>query len=186
MSLLAGNLGAVQHLLDEAGLPWGVCAGAAAHLYGIRRPIENVDILLPPGRLQRARDLLGQRGHAAQYDGHILLWRGIKLFDDLSVTISGRRYPFFMDALMESRLRRQMLLGSRVLVLAPEDVLVHKALLAQADRSPGKHHREDLLAIVRRQKEALDLDYLLRRLEIFQARQPVQPLLEEAGLTLPG
>lgn len=185
MSLLAGNLGAVQHLLDEAGLSWGVCAGAAAHLYGVRRPIENVDILLPPGRLLQVRNLLGQKGHAAQYDGRILLWRGIKLFEDLSVTVAGRRFPFLMDTLMEGRLRRQMLLGSHVLVLAPEDVLVHKALLTQADRSPGKHHHEDLLAIVRKQKEVLDLDYLLRRLEICQARQQVQPLLKEAGLALP-
>ncbi|MGB9723276.1 MAG: nucleotidyltransferase family protein [Chloroflexia bacterium] len=185
MSLLAGNLGEVQRLLDEAGLPWGVCAGAAAHLYGVRRPIENVDILLPPGRLHQARNLLSHKGHAAQYDGRILLWRGIKLFDDLSVTMAGRRYPFLMDAPMEGRLRRQMLLGSRVSVLAPEDVLVHKALLAQADRSPGKHHREDLLAIVRVQKEALDLAYLLRRLELCQARKPLQALLEEIGLALP-
>ena len=185
MSLLAGNLGAVQGLLDEAGLSWGICAGAAVHLYGVRRPIENVDILLPLGRLQQVRNLLARKGHAAQYDGHILLWRGIKLFDDLSVTIAGRRFIFLMDTLMESRLRRQMLLGSRVLVLAPEDVLAHKALLTLGDRSPGKHHREDLLAVVQRQKETLDLAYLARRLELCQARQQVQALLEEAGLTLP-
>ncbi len=185
MSLLAGNLGAVQRLLDEAGLGWGVCAGAAAHLYGVRRPIENVDILLPPGRLYQVRNLLDRRGHTAQYNGHILLWRGIKLFDDLSVTIAGRRHPFLMDTLMETRLRRQMLLGSRVLVLAPEDVLVHKALLTQADRSPGKHHYEDFLSIIRKQGETLDLDYLLHRLEVCQARQQIQSLLKEAGLALP-
>lgn len=184
MSLIAGNLGAVQRLLDEAGLKWGVCAGSAAHLYGVRRPIENVDILLPWGLLRQVREILDSNRLTAQYDGRILLWRGIKLFDDLTLTIAGKRHPFFMDGSMQEHLRRLPLLGSRPLVLAPEDVLVHKALLTIGDSTPGKHHNEDFSAILRVQREKLDHAYLGQRLDACQARAQVQSLFTEAGLSL--
>ncbi len=184
MSLIAGNLGAVQRLLDEAALKWGVCAGSAAHLYGVRRPIENVDILLPVGCLRQVRDMLEKNRLTAQYDGRILLWRGIKIFDDLTVTIAGYRHPFLMDIPMQEHLRRMPLLGSRVFVLAPEDVLAHKAMLVLGDTTPGKPHRADLEAIARIQGERLDKDYLAQRLEACQARTEAQPLLAAVGVAL--
>lgn len=185
MSLIAGNLGSVQRLLDEADLPWGVCAGAAAYVYGVRRPIENVDILLPPGMLRRMRELLEQHRWTAQYDGRILLWRGIKVFDDLTVTAGGVRYPFVLDEPMRERLRRLPLLGCRVQVLAPEDVLVHKALLVYGDNALGKHHRSDVEALIRAQRERLDLGYLVQRLNACQAGPQVRTFLAAAGLNLP-
>ncbi len=185
MSLIAGNLGAVQRLLDDSALPWGICAGAAAHLYGVRRPIENVDILLPPGHLRDVRDLLRKSNRSAQYDGRILLWRGIKIFDNLPVIIGDQRYPFLMDELMQEHLCRLALLGSRVLVIAPEDAIVQKALLTLGNEAYGKHHRQDLEAILRVQKDSLDLDYLAQRIDLCQARQVTQALLSKAGLRLP-
>ncbi len=184
MSLIAGNLGTVQRLLDDAGLSWGVCAGAAAHLYGTRRPIENVDLLLAPGALKQVRDLLEKNRWAAQYDGHILLWRGIKLFDDLTVVVNGRRYPFLLDDPMQQHLRRLPLLGNRVLVLSPEDALVHKGLLVLGDTAPGKHHREDFKSIAKMQGARLDLTYVGQRLVACQAWAQVQPLLTDVGLNL--
>jgi hypothetical protein len=185
MSLIAGNLGAVQRLLDDAKIPWGVCAGSAAHLYGVRRPIKNVDILLPQGCLRQVRDILEKNRLTAQYDGRILLWRGIKLFDDLTVTIAGMRYPFLMDQPMQDHLRRLPLLGVRALILAPEDVLAHKSLLILGDNTPGKPHRDDFGAIVRMQGERLDNAYLAQRLDLCQARIQVQHLFVEANLALP-
>jgi len=186
MSLIAGNLGAVQRLLDEAGWPWGAFAGAAAHIYGTRRPIENVDILLAPGLLRQVRDLLEKNRFVSQYDGRILLWRGIKLFDDLSLAIGGRHCPFLLDRSMQEHLRRLLLLGSRILVLAPEDVLVHKALLlVRGDDPLGKNHRQDLQAIVRVQKDRLDLAYLQERLRQCQAEALTRALWAEEGLSLP-
>lgn len=186
MSLIAGNLGAVQQLLDDAGLSWGVCAGAAAYVYGVRRPIRNVDVLLPSGLLREVRDLLQQNRKAVQYDGRILLWRGIKLFDDLSVTAGGRRYPFVMDSLMAQHLRRLPLLGSRVLTVSPEDLLVQKALVAlQGTESPGQHHLDDFRAVARIQGANLDMDYLRQRLHLCEAEGPTRSIFEEAGLAFP-
>lgn len=185
MSLIAGNLGAVQQLLDEAHLTWGVCSGAAAYVYGSRRPIANVDILLPLGRLRQVRDLLQQNRRLAQYDGHILLWRGIKLFDDLPVPIEGQRHPFHLDQAMEDHLRRLPLLGSRVLILAPEDVLAQKVLLSlqEDDGLPNRPHRQDFLAVARTQHSNLDLEYLRTRLRICSVEDKAGDLLAEAGLS---
>jgi hypothetical protein len=185
MSLIAGNLGAVQRLLDNAKLPWGICAGSAAHLYGVRRPIKNIDILLPPGCLRQVRDILKKNRLTAQYDGRILLWRGIKIFDDLTLTIDGLRYPFLMDEPMQEHLRRLPLLGVRALIIAPEDVLAHKSLLIVGDNTRGKPHREDFDAIVRMQGERLNKDYLAQRLNLCQARIQVQHLFTEAAISLP-
>jgi hypothetical protein len=183
MSLIAGNLGAVQQLLDEAGWRWGVCLGAAAYAYGVRRPIANVDILVPPGFLRHVRDLLAKKRFIAQYDGRILLWRGIKLFDDLTLAANNRRYPFLMDEEMQERLRRLPLLGARVLVLAPEDVIAQKALLAlYADCDPTKSHRQDLESLLRVQAGRLDLDYLERRLRLCQVEGPAGALLAALGV----
>ena len=53
----------------------------AAHLYGDRRPIQDVDIIVAPGKLPEVVKLLQQQQKAVQFDGQRILWRGIKLFD---------------------------------------------------------------------------------------------------------
>ena len=116
MSLIAGNLGVVQRLLDANGMSWAVCAGSAAHLYGDRRPIQDVDIIVAPGKLPEVVRLLLQQQKAVQFDGQRILWRGIKLFDDLSVRKGALVHSFTLDAPMIARLRRIPLLGSQVAV----------------------------------------------------------------------
>lgn len=176
MSLIAGNLGVVQRLLDQHRLVWGVCAGAAAHLYGDRRPIQDIDILVTPGGLEAVVRLLQQEKKAVQFDGRRVLWRGIKLFDDLNVRRGGRIYKFVLDAPMSNHLRRMPLLGAHVGLLAPEDVLVHKLLLGRGPEQ-GKHDLTDAAAIARRQ--VLDLPYLEERLLLSGARSTLLEKLIE-------
>jgi hypothetical protein len=166
MSLIAGNLAVVQRLLDDSRLPWGVCAGAAAHLYGNRRPIQDVDLLVARGQLPAVVQLLQRSGKAVQYDGQRIIWRGIKLFDDLTVRREGRAHPLALDAEMQARLRRMPLLGAQVLVLPPEDVVAHKLVLGRG-QAEGKHDLADAAAIVRRQQ--LDQAYLLQRARLMDA-----------------
>ncbi len=179
MSLIAGNLGVVQRLLDHHHLVWGVCAGAAAHLYGDRRPIQDIDILVAPGGLEAVVRLLQQEQKAVQFDGRRVLWRGIKLFDDLSVRRAGRIYKFGLDMPMSNHLRRMPLLGSRVGLLSPEDVLVHKLLLGRGPEQ-GKHDLTDAAAIARRQ--VLDLPYLEERLSLSGARSTILEKLIELSV----
>jgi hypothetical protein len=181
MSLIAGNLGVVQRLLDGGQMSWGVCAGVAAHLYGDRRPIQDVDVLVAPGKLADVVKLLQQQQKAVQFDGQRILWRGIKLFDDLSVRRGGATYPFNLDAPMIARLRRMPLLGATVAVLAPEDVLLHKVLMGRG-ADLGKHDLADAAGIVRRQQ--LDLDYLRDRLRAMNANGPVTSALAQLGVVV--
>src|SRR5262245_1040363 len=179
MSLIAGNLGVVQRLLDGREMKWGVCAGVAAHLYGDRRPIQDVDILVTTGKLPEVVKLLQQQQKAVQFDGQRILWRGIKLFDDLGVRRGGTLHPFVLDEPMIARLRRMSLLGAPVNVLSPEDVLLHKVLMGRgADQ--GKHDMADAAGIVRRQQ--LDLDYLCRRMQLMNTNGPTMAALAQLGV----
>jgi hypothetical protein len=162
MSLIAGNLGVIQRLLDDAHMTWGVCAGAAAHLYGNRRPIQDVDILVAQGKLPAVVKLLQSQNRVVQFDGQRILWRGMKIFDDLTIRRPGVTHPFIFDDPMHEHLRRLPLLGTRVPVLAPEDIVIHKMALRRGAEL-GKHDKEDADGIVRRQQ--LDHEYVTLRLQ---------------------
>lgn len=174
MSLIAGNLGVVARLLDANQMTWAVCAGAAAHLYGDRRPIQDVDLLVAPGKLPNLVKLLQQQQKAVQFDGQRILWRGIKVFDDLTIR-RGAAHPFSLDDFAKTKLQRMPLLGSSVAVLAPEDVLLHKIILNR-NQEQGKHDLADARGIVRRQ--TLDRDYLQARLDRMNARSYLAKLAE--------
>src|SRR3954447_18912833 len=179
MSLIAGNLGVVQRLLDANQMKWAVCAGVAAHLYGDRRPIQDVDMVVMSGKLPDVVKLLQQQQKAVQFDGLRILWRGIKVFDDLTVRRGGSVYPYVLDEAMIARLRRMSLLGAPVMVLAPEDVLLHKLLLGRGAEQ-GKHDMADAAGIVRRQQ--LDQDYLRERMQVMNTNgSVVAPLGELSG-----
>jgi hypothetical protein len=181
MSLIAGNLGVVQRLLDANQMKWGVCAGVAAHLYGDRRPIQDVDVLVMPGKLPEVVKLLQQQQKAVQFDGQRILWRGIKVFDDLTVRRGGTICPFVLDQAMIARLRRMSLLGAPVMVLAPEDVLLHKLLLGRgADQ--GKCDLADAAGIVRRQQ--LDQGYLRQRMQVMNTNGSVTAGLTQLGVQI--
>jgi len=181
MSLIAGNLGVVQRLLDANPIQWAVCAGSAAHLYGNRRPIQDVDILVASGKLPEIVKLLQQQQKAVQFDGQRILWRGIKLFDDLSIRRGSVVHPFVFDSQMIERRRRLSLLGSTVAVLSPEDVLIHKVLLGRGAEQ-GKHDLVDASGIVRRQQ--LDFDYLRERLKVMNASEATAAALVQMGVAL--
>ena len=181
MSLIAGNLAVVQKLLDGAQMSWGIYGGAAAHFYGGRRPINDIDIIVPTGTLGEIARLLQQGQKAVQYDGGRILWRGIILQEDLTIRLNGAVYPFILDQPMIERLQRKPLLGSRVLFLALEDVLVHKLILY---RGPEQQRFDivDCEGIIKRQQ--IDLDYLRQRLQLSNATALVTPRLADMGVTL--
>jgi Cu2+-containing amine oxidase len=181
MSLIAGNLGVVQRTLDAHQMTWAICAGAAAHLYGNRRPLQDVDILVAGGKLPEVVQLLQQQHKVVQFDGQRILWRGIKVFDDLSVRRSGVVYPFTFDDDMAARVRRLSLLGALVPVLAPEDVVIHKLLLNRGAEE-GKHDLADATGIARRQQ--LDSNYLRYRMDMMRVNGTVSSLLKQIGIDL--
>lgn len=182
MSLIAGNLAIVQRLLDGDQIAWAVIGGAAAHVYGDRRPLNDVDILVQRQALSRIVNLLQQSHKAVQSDGSRVIWRGIKVFEDLSVRRSGTSHPFWLDDLMQERRRRAPLLGAQVFLAAPEDIVAHKLLL-QRGPEQGKHDTQDAAGIIRRHQ--LDIDYLIMRLQRMHALDIVRPRLLDFGIAIP-
>lgn len=181
MSLIAGNLAVVQKILDAAQLNWGVYGGAAAHLYGNRRPIKDIDIVVQPGMLNQVSMLLQKGQKAVQFDGGRILWRGIILYDDLTVRQNGVVYPFTLDEAMVGRLQRKPLLGAKILILAPEDVLVYKLLLNRGE-DVKKFDVPDAQGIIKRQP--LDLEYLRERLAASNTTELITPRLAEHGVVI--
>lgn len=167
MSLIAGNLGIVQRLLDEHTAVWGICGGAASHLYGNRRPIRNIDILVSHGTIRTVMELMQAAKRIGQFDGRRIMWSGVNIFDNLSFRDAEAEHPFTLDLPMIGHLRSMQLLGSRVMVLSPEDVMAHR-MLFQRSQEYRTNDYEDVVAIAQRQK--LDLDYLKERLRLFNAR----------------
>jgi hypothetical protein len=123
--------------------------------------------------------LLNQQQKVVQFDGQRILWRGIKIFDDLTIRRGREIYPFTLDADMRSRVRRLPLLGSLVPVLSPEDVALHKALLARGPEE-GKHDISDAAAIAQRQK--FDHAYIQRRLALMRVNGAATAVLARIGI----
>jgi hypothetical protein len=183
MSLIAGNLGIIQRLLDSINMSWGIYGGSAAHVYGNRRPIRNIDIVIPPGTLSTVSQTMKAAKRVVQFDGRRIMWSGINLCDDLSVRRNSKTYTIKLDEQMVDHLRRMPLLGSRVSMLAPEDVLIHKLLM---DRGPEQQQKDtdDATSVAQRQLATLDRAYIAERLRLCKAEELLKPKLEELGITL--
>jgi hypothetical protein len=138
-----------------------------------------VDLLVPRGQLAVVVKLMQGSGKAVQFDGQRILWRGIKLFDDLTVRRAGVVYPLILDAPMQARFQRLSLLGAPVMVMAPEDVVAHKLLLGRG-HTEGKHDLVDAEAIVRRQN--LSLEYLQERARLLGAEALIAERLAALGV----
>ncbi len=181
MSLIAGNLAVVQRLIDDKQMAWCVFAGAAAYLYGTRRPIQDVDLIVLPGQLSTVVKLLQGSGKSVQFDGQRIIWRGIKIFDDMVVRRDGITFPLTLDAPMQAHVRKMSLLGAPVTVMSPEDVVAHK-LLMDRDSSHGKYDLADVEGIIRRQ--SLDIAYLRERIGLMRAERQLMDRLRELGVAI--
>jgi hypothetical protein len=160
-------------------MAWCVFAGAAAHLYGTRRPIQDVDLVVLPGHLPTVVQLLQGSGKSVQFDGQRIIWRGIKIFDDMAVRRDGVSFPLTLDAPMQARLRKMPLLGAPVMVVSPEDVVAHKLLLDRGS-AHGKYDLADVEGVIRRQ--SLDTDYLRERIGLMRAERLLIERLRELGV----
>ena len=73
------------------------------------------------------------------------------------------------------------LLGAPVMVLAPEDVLLHKLLMGRGAEQ-GKHDMADAAGIVRRQQ--LDHDYLRERMQVMNTNGSISRRAGQLGVQL--
>ncbi len=172
----------IKDLLDGAGIPWGVAAGAAVYIYAGNRSPMDLDILVRPEELQEVGRLLGvapRSGQAAWGEVSKVLAEPVEVVGDMLVRLGGGSYPYRMDDEMVDHLRTGNFEGVQVPVLAPEDLVAMKAVL-QRGPEQGKHDMEDIEALM----AAVEIDrtYLRFRLRRMGAEERARPALEKLGL----
>jgi hypothetical protein len=143
------SLAKIAELLDEAGVPWAVLAGAAACVYGATRPLTDIDILTPRAEGERLAALFPEAPVVRQDDGSV---RGIHLpgFDiiaGMTMREADGDYTVDLDEEMRARLQHHEIAGVSVPVIPPEDNMLLKAMWGRG-AEVGKHDWEDVQAMM--------------------------------------
>jgi predicted nucleotidyltransferase len=156
----------VTRCLNESGVPWGLFGGAAAKIFGAKRPLQDIDILLPYSSGQKVAQYFTE-AHL-DYDGNERI-ASIELpgFDMIAGLIE--HIHFILDAEMAARIRHHKLMGVDLPVLSIEDNIVFKAVLGRGSEI-GKHDWEDVAALLNYGAD-LDWDYVRWRLQICAPKQ---------------
>lgn len=152
-------------------LRWGFYAGIAAFFYGSDREPTDFDIIVHESDVQTITNALKEhlisspkwtkkdifREHLARFK---LNEYEIEVISDLIIIVEKHRYTISVDEKMLNKIRRLEFNNMRVPVVAPEDVIVFKAI-AQRGEDKGKYDVQDIEAILGNQK--IDLEYLKER-----------------------
>src|SRR5947207_1802684 len=154
---VAAAVAAVASALDEAGLGYALMGGLASSLYGRPRATDDIDFLVKPTEAKRALEVLGEAGFDTEETNPSWIYKAT--LDGLTVDLMFGIYGgIYLDDEMLEHATLQEIGGEQVRVLAPEDVIVTKAV-SHDDASP--RHWYDALAILA--DAEIDWDYLVRR-----------------------
>lgn len=164
------SLKEVARRLDGAGITWAVFAGAAASVYGARRPLTDVDILVAAAEGDHIAGLFPEARMRRQEDGRIL-GASMPSFDILAgLTVMD------LDTAMAARLTHHEIAGVTVPVIPAEDNILLKAIWGRGPEV-GKHDWEDVEAMMRH-LSTLDWEYLHWRADACAPRQHAEQILQ--------
>jgi len=160
-------------VLNEAGIPFVLGGGLACWARGAPKTEHDVDFLLRPGDVERARDALAAAGMRTEkppegwllkaYDGDVLI---DLIFDPQGGPID--------DAVFD-RAEEMEVYATRLQVSALEDVLVQK-LLALREQQPDY---SSVLELARSLREQVDWDDVRERTESSPFGKAFFTLLDE-------
>jgi hypothetical protein len=163
------SLEKVAQKLDGVGITWTVFAGAAATVYGVTRPLTDVDILVPAAEGARTAALFPEAQVEHRQDGTIG-WIKLPDFDILAgLTVMD------LDDQMAARLTRHEIAGVTVPVIPPEDNILLKASWGRG-AEVGKHDWEDVEAMMA-YLPSLDWEYLRWRAETCVSKERREQVL---------
>jgi predicted nucleotidyltransferase len=155
---IATALGDATRALEAGELPYLLIGGMASALLGRRRCSSDVDLLVMPEHALRALALLEADGFTTEQTNPHWLFKAFR--DDVLVDILFKsKGDIYLDEEMLARSGRVDFQGIAVRVIAPEDLLVIKAV-AHDEESP--RHWHDALALLASEHD-LDWGYILRR-----------------------
>jgi predicted nucleotidyltransferase len=152
-----GVLGEAVQALEAQGIPYVLIGGIASSILGRPRWTRDLDLFVRHEDALRSLDALAGAGFTTQRTDPFWLYKGIKhgVLVDVIFRSTG---DIYLDDEMLSRSRVEEFRGQPVRVMAPEDLLVIKAVVHD-EKTP--RHWYDALGIIGHSD--LDWDYLLRR-----------------------
>ena len=167
--------------LDAEEVPHLLMGGLVVARYARPRATDDVDVFVRPEHAGRALDALAAAGFEVDEADPMWLYKAHKdgVLVDVIFRSSGEVY---LDDEMLARGVRDEIRGTAATLIAPEDLLVIKAI---ATAEHGPHHWYDALAIIARTQ--LDWTYLVERARQAGPRRVLSLLLyaESNDLAVP-
>ena len=150
-------LGEVVAALEQAGLEYALMGGIASTGLGRPRWTHDIDVFVRPTVAEAALDALAEASFDTERTDPAWLFKGFKqgVLVDLIFHSTG---GFYLDDEMIARSVEREFMGHRVRLIAPEDLLVIKAVVHDEQ---GPRHWHDALGVIG--VNDIDWDYLLRR-----------------------
>jgi hypothetical protein len=155
----------VADLLDAAGVPYMLTGSFASAIFGALRTTQDIDIVIDPklGSLERFLSSLPQDSYYVSREAAREAYGGEGMFNLVDFAtgwkvdlIIRKRRPFSEEEFARRRLAD--VLGARLFVASPEDVVVAK--LEWAKLGESERQLRDVAGILRGQGDHLDLSYV--------------------------
>ena len=153
----AAALARTVSVLQEAGIDFGVLGGVASAGYGRARWTKDIDVFCRPEDADRVLDVLAADGFEVERTNPSWIYKAFRDGVQVDVIFKGKG-GFYFDDRMATRVQQVSLVGVEVPAIAPEDLVVMKALSHDEESS---RHWHDALAVLA--SAPLDWEYLLER-----------------------
>ncbi len=159
------------HAADASGVPWVLMGGVGSAVQGRPRWTHDIDLFVTPRGAGQLLNSLADAGFKTEEHDPNWLFKGWKngILVDVIFRSSGSIY---LDDEMVARATPQEIGGCTARVIAPEDLIVIKAVTADEHVPRHWHDCLDLLG-----RDNLDWDYLLRRARHHGVRRLLSLLL---------
>jgi predicted nucleotidyltransferase len=164
--------------LRRPGVPFVLMGGMSTAAMGRPRVTDDIDVFVRPEDAARALEGLAVAGFRTEETNPHWIYKAYKhgVLVDVIFRSTGDLY---LDDEMLSRAEEQEHLGVTVPLVAPEDLLVIKAVAANEE---NPHHWHDALSVIARCQ--LDWPYLIRRARQAGPRRLLSLLLYAESIDL--
>jgi len=157
--------------LEDKDIPYVLMGGISSATLGRPRGTNDIDLFVEPERARLTLEALAASGFSTQETDPRWLYKGWK--DGILVDVIFRSTgDIYLDEEMLAHARVVEVKGCAARIIAPEDLLIIKALTAD-EHMP--HHWHDALGVIT--GSDLDWDYLVSRARRHGARRVLSLLL---------
>ena len=164
-------LGDAIAALEAKDIPYLLMGGLTSATFGRPRGTNDIDLFVRPEHARLTLEALAAADFTTEETDPLWLFKGFK--DEILVDVIFRSTgDIYLDDEMLAHARVVDVRGCAARVIAPEDLLIMKALTAD-EHMP--HHWHDALAVIT--GSDLDWDYLVSRARRFGARRVLSLLL---------